>query len=155
MTKAQKYRIRYQMYRELGYTPTEARQLRTRTLDVSPVQFNKKTGNIIKGKAYRNIRDSYPRANAVDKFRRKAWEVEKDTVYSRWGMLTHDDRYKDNTAKIVKYLQNRHKISNDQAYYFLYYMTVNKVPYRHAQIELLSSRDFEMYVSRSKRRIKK
>lgn len=183
MTKAEIYKIRYQLYRDLGYTPDDARKLRSRPLfkveqetkvkkvknkeeevvdfkieKVSKNEFenlvkiNKKTGKVVKGKVYRNIRDSITAPKDVEKFKNKAYRVKNDTVYSRWGMLTQDERYRDNTAKIVKFLEKEHGLNNDQAYYLLYYITTHKISYATARRELLTRQDFEEYIPKGRRK---
>ncbi len=72
-----------------------------------------------------------------------------DTVHSRWGMYTHDKRYKDYTASIVKMIMDDMKINDDQAYYMLYYMTSNDIDYERAKRDMMVDPNFEIY--RSKR----
>ena len=75
-----------------------------------------------------------------------ARDVERgDTVLSQHGMLTHDERYKGRTAETVNMIKNDNNLSNDQAYYFLYFMLTNDLTYEEAKDELLSSKDFENY----------
>jgi len=69
-----------------------------------------------------------------------------DTVYSRWGMYTHDKRYKDYTASIVKMIMNDMKINEDQAYYMLYYIISNDIDdYKRAKRDMKVDVNFEMY----------
>jgi len=68
-----------------------------------------------------------------------------DTVYSRWGMYTHDERYKDYTASIVKMIMNDMKINVDQAYYMLYYMISNNIDYERAKRDMMVDPNFEIY----------
>ena len=152
-TKAETYKIRYQVLKDIGYSVSEARFFRSRKLlDVSMFQLNKKTGKVVKGKVYKKIIDTYPNPKTMaDNFVKYAWEVDMDRTKSRWGMLTHDKRYRDKTAYTAKFLEKRHEISTDQSYYFLYIMTKYKMSYTDAQTELLSSRDFEEYISKGKR----
>ena len=152
-TKAETYKIRYQVLRNLGYTAKEARYFRSRKMDVSLFKINPKTGKVVKGKVYKKIIDTYPNPKTMaDNFVKYAWEVDMDRTKSRWGMLTHDKRYRDKTAYTAKFIEKRHKISTDQSYYFLYIMTKYKRSYTDAQTELLSSRDFEEYVSKGGKR---
>ena len=72
-----------------------------------------------------------------------------DTVHSRWGMYTHDKRYKDYTASIVKMIMDDMKINDDQAYYMLYYMISNDIDYNRAKRDMMVDPNFEIY--RSKR----
>ena len=74
-----------------------------------------------------------------------------DTVHKRWGMYTHDERYKDYTASIVKMIMDDMKINIDQAYYMLYYMVSNDIDdYERAKRDMMVDPNFEIY--RDKRR---
>ena len=133
-------RIRYAVYRDAGYTAKEARSLRFKDLDVSKVKTDKQ-GKVIK-------KTNYKRAIGDVKVNIYVSDVKKiknDTVYSKWGMLSQDDRYKDDTARIVKHLQLKHKLSNDQAYYFIYTMLQGNMTYTEAKRQLLTNKEFEMY----------
>ena len=68
-----------------------------------------------------------------------------DTVHSRWGMYTHDKRYKDYTASIVKMIMDDMKINDDQAYYMLYYMISNDIDYNRAKRDMMVDPNFEIY----------
>lgn len=72
--------------------------------------------------------------------------VPNDTVYRRWGMYTHDKRYKDYTASIVKMIMNDMGINSDQAYYMLYYMVSNNITdYERAKADMYVDENFEIY----------
>ena len=74
-----------------------------------------------------------------------------DTVLRRWGMYTHDKRYKDYTASIVKMIMDDMKINEDQAYYMLYYMVSNDLDdYELAKRDMMVDKNFEIY--KTKRR---
>ena len=74
-----------------------------------------------------------------------------DTVLRRWGMYTHDKRYKDYTASIVKMIMDDMKINEDQAYYMLYYMVSNNIDdYDLAKRDMMVDKNFEIY--KTKRR---
>ena len=74
-----------------------------------------------------------------------------DTVLRRWGMYTHDPRYKDYTASIVKMIMDDMKINEDQAYYMLYYMVSNDLDdYELAKRDMMVDKNFEIY--KNKRR---
>lgn len=69
-----------------------------------------------------------------------------DTVYRRWGMYTHDKRYKDYTASIVKMIMDDMGINENQAYYMLYYMVSNNITdYERAKRDMYIDENFEMY----------
>ena len=74
-----------------------------------------------------------------------------DTVLTRWGMYTHDKRYRDYTASIVKMIKDDMKINDDQAYYMLYYMVSNNIEdYERAKRDMMVDKNFEIY--KTKRR---
>ena len=74
-----------------------------------------------------------------------------DTVLTRWGMYTHDPRYKDYTASVVKMIMDDMKINSDQAYYMLYYMVSNNIDdYERAKRDMMVDKNFEIY--KTKRR---
>ena len=81
----------------------------------------------------------------IDSYLEKAWTVENDTVYSRWGLLTEDKRYDDETENIVQRIARQHNLSNDQAHYFTYMMVSQNMTYEEAKEQLLSSKEFEQY----------
>ena len=69
-----------------------------------------------------------------------------DTIYSRWGMYTQDNRYKDYTASIVKMIMDDMDINEDQAYYMLYYIISNDIDdYERAKRDMKVDVNFEMY----------
>ena len=75
-----------------------------------------------------------------------------DTVLTRWGMYTHDPRYKDYTASIVKMIMDDMKINEDQAYYMLYYMVSNNIDdYELAKRDMMVDEKFEIYRRKRKR----
>ena len=75
-----------------------------------------------------------------------------DTVLRRWGMYTHDKRYKDYTASIVKMIMDDMKINEDQAYYMLYYMVSNNIDdYERAKRDMMVDEKFEIYRRKTKR----
>lgn len=155
-------RIRYHALREAGYTAKRASQLSSRKIDVGNLKTNKH-GKVDKNnpqfkKLVEKVRFdfferpikpiNYERVNKIiNDYKEFAYNVENDTVFTDWGMLTHDVRYRDKTLKVVKMLQKEHNLNNDQAFYMLYYMFQFNKSYSDAIDELLSSRDFEMYVS--------
>jgi hypothetical protein len=69
-----------------------------------------------------------------------------DTVYRRWGMYTHDPRYKEYTAEIVKLIMDDMGINSDQAHYMLYYMVSNNITdYERAKADMIVDEKFEIY----------
>lgn len=74
-----------------------------------------------------------------------------DTVLTRWGMYTHDPRYKDYTAGIVKMIKDDMKINDDQAYYMLYYMVSNNIDdYERAKRDMMVDKNFEIYKTKKR-----
>jgi len=77
-------------------------------------------------------------------------KLPNDTVLTRWGMYTHDDRYKDYTASIVKMIKDDMKINDDQAYYMLFYMVSNDLDdYDLAKDDMMIDEKFEFYKRKS------
>lgn len=149
LTRAEIYKIRYHIYRQAGYSASEARKLRSRKLDIEDlrlidgqVPFENET---FKRLVY-NVTDF---GKKIDDFRQFFIDNvdgdNNDTTYTPWGAITHDDRYKDKTAKLVKELQDRHNLSVNQGYYMLYKMVTHGMSYKTAVSELLSSEEFETY----------
>ena len=69
-----------------------------------------------------------------------------DTVLTRWGMYTHDERYRDYTASIVKMIMDDMQINEDQAYYMLFYMVSNDLDdYDIAKDDMMVDEKFEFY----------
>lgn len=80
-----------------------------------------------------------------EEYKKRMDVLPNDTVLSPWGMYTHDDRYKDDTASMVKKIQKDMNINNDQAYYMLYYMVSNDISYERAKEDMKIDENFEMY----------
>src|SRR5690554_1749237 len=147
-------KIRYQVLRDLGYSVKEAQRLRSRSLpwlDTSAVRVSRKTGKVIKGKNYQRLLKSYDIDDYVDYTK----TLKNDTVYSRWGMLTNDERYQAETEKYVNYIRKTFNLSNDQAHYFVYMMISNNLTFEEAREQLLTSEQFEMYDKNKARRLKR
>ena len=148
MKRNELLKIRYQILRDLGYSSKEASKLRNQTksyeIEIKNVKIDKKTKQVIKSKNYKTTLKN----QKINEFVFKAQDVKNDTTYTKWGMLTQDKRYKDDTARVVKRLERQHKISNNQAYYMLYFMTRNNISYKQARLQLLSNKEFEMYDKR-------
>ena len=79
-------------------------------------------------------------------------ELPNDTVLTRWGMYTHDPRYKDYTASIVNMIMEDMNINSDQGYYMLYYMVSNDIDdYEQAKRDMMVDEKFEIYKRKRKR----
>ena len=90
-----------------------------------------------------------PKVNVAEKYLEyKNFMAKKpnDTVLSRWGMYTHDPRYKDYTASITKMIKDDMQINDDQAYYMLFYMVSNDLDdYDLAKDDMIVDEKFEFY----------
>ena len=152
---------RYQVYRRLGYDSYTSRALSQRSLDVSQLEISDKTGKLKRNTKTKTFIDSTMRewrhTKVIDRHTDKMAEKVNDTVYTRHGMYVKDPRYKGETGKIISIIRNENKTLNgnrlttDQAYYFYYFMNENGLTYQQAKTQLLSSREFEIYVSKGKR----
>jgi hypothetical protein len=148
LTQAEIYKIRYHIYRKAGYSVAEARKLRSRKLDIEGLSLE--NGEVpFKSKTFNKLVENIDYSKKIDNFRdyynKKVVGDNNDTIYSPWGAITHDKRYKDKTARVVKKLQERHNLSTNQGYYMLYMMTTHNMSYVTAVNELLSNEQFEMY----------
>ena len=104
---------------------------------------------------YINELDYKPRVNISKKileYKNYMATKPNDTVHKRWGMYTHDARYKDYTASIVKMIMDDMKINTDQAYYMLYYIVSNDIDYERAKRDMMVDPNFEIYRDKRKRR---
>lgn len=141
---------RYKILRDLGLDAKTASKLRGRSLDVSGIKINKKSGKLVKNKAYNDTLIEASKNNKVpfdyvvfnlgtrnkkrtnpikdfDNYRIQTENLRNDTTFTRWGMLTHDYRYKDNTTRYVKGIERKYKITSKQAWYLAYItITQNK-----------------------------
>ena len=91
-------------------------------------------------------RRSWTVAREYLKYKNKMDRLPNDTVLSRWGMYTHDKRYKDYTASIVNMIKQDMHINTDQAYYMLYYMVSNNITdYERAKKDMYVDENFEIY----------
>ncbi len=139
------YKIRYNLYREAGYSPSEARKLRGRALDVGNLKLDR-DGSVPKDtEVFQDIANDLNVGRVSQEHRDYLYKLENDTVYSNWGMYTHDDRYKDDTMRVVTQIQKNLNLSNDQAFYFFYTMVQYNKSYEEVKRELLSNKEFEMY----------
>lgn len=144
-------RIRYQMYRDLGYTPKEAQAMRGRVVDISHIKVDRSTGKIKKGRVYKEQLKTVDVVNYEKEYRNLIktnadGKVDSSrSVYQGWGYRTQDRRVRDYTANYVKKIQNDMGINNEQAYFMLYYMTENNIPYKRAKVDMMVNKEFELY----------
>ena len=94
-----------------------------------------------------------PKVNVADKYveyKNNMATKPNDTVLTRWGMYTHDKRYKDYTASMVKMIMDDMQINEDQAYYMLYYIVSNDLDdYDLARDDMMVDEKFEYYKRKS------
>lgn len=142
-------KIRYQVYRRLGYDSRTSRALAQRSLDVSDLEISKKTGKLKRNtvtKQYINTTmEQYKRRDAIDNYRKRYQRIVNDTNYTQHGLVTHDKRYKGETGKIITIIRQENRLSHDQAYYFLYFMNRYGLSYTDTKKELLTNKEFEEY----------
>lgn len=145
MTKAEVYKKRYKILRELGFDSKTASKLRSRALDVSKVELTKKgvlkknneTEKAINAGAIKYNIDKdyleYVRSKNKKEYKSKRYildnfekykattnNLENDSVFSRWGMLTHDNRYNYQMNKQVYQIKKLYNLSDKQAWYLVY-----------------------------------
>src|SRR5690606_26154196 len=108
VNRNQLYKIRYHALRLLGYSSKEASRLRSRKdIDISRIRINK-DGEISKWSL--NIRTKLNHTKKiVNSYLKWARTVENDTIYTKWGMLTHDKRYRDKLKKVTKTMEQNFK----------------------------------------------
>ena len=169
-------RKRYQVYRKLGYNSVTARVLAQRKLNVDSLEISQKTGKLKRNKKTKRFIEydmrEYKLATVVDNYTRKTRKIENDTNYTHHGLLTHDRRYKGETGKVVTIIRNENRVrnprdesekivsiiehqnrlSNDQAYYFFWYMNKHNLTYAETKEQLLSNKEFEDYDKNKKAR---
>ncbi|HEY8362386.1 MAG TPA: LacI family DNA-binding transcriptional regulator [Tissierellaceae bacterium] len=79
-------------------------------------------------------------------YKNKMDRLPNDTVLSRWGMYSWDERYRDETARIAKLIEKDMNINTKQAYYMLYYMVSNNITdYERAKEDMYVDENFEIY----------
>ncbi len=136
-------RIRYALLREAGYSPKEASRLRSKPIDVRNIQLDK-NGKIKKGLNYKRKSISIGVDLDVNYFK----GLENNTVYSQFGMITQDKRYKDKTMKVVQAIQRDTGANEKQSFYLLWFMFESGMSYEEAKRELLSSKKWEIYATK-------
>jgi len=67
-------------------------------------------------------------------------------------MIVRDKLYKGETGRVISILKSRHNLTTDQAYYFYYMIQTQGLDYERAKKELLTDKDFEIYISKNKKR---
>lgn len=145
LTTSDERKIRYQLYKDAGYSTAAARKLKyNNDIDLTGLRINKKNGKVVKSTAYSAVKGAVDVDRSVDVLR----SVKNTSVFSRHGMLLHDSVYKGRYNNVVQNIRKRDNLTNDQAYYFAWFMLEHDMSYEQTRKELLSSRDFEIYVSK-------
>ncbi len=135
-------RIRYAIFRAAGYTPQEASRLRSRAIDVRDISLDE-NGKVKKGLNFKRKTQEVEVDLGVNYFK----GLENDTVYSQFGMITQDKRYKDRTMQVVRAIQHDTGANEKQSFYLLWFMIESGMSYKAAKRELLSSKQWELYAS--------
>lgn len=136
-------RIRYALLREAGYSPQEASRLRSKPIDVRNIELDER-GKVKKGLNYKRK----SRSIGVDLDVNYFMGLENNTVYSQFGMITQDKRYKDKTMKVVHAIQRDTGANEKQSFYLLWFMFESGMSYEEAKRELLSSKKWEIYATK-------
>ena len=163
LTRNVEARIRYQLYRDAGYSIKDAQRLRyirnpdnPEYLDIKSIKVDRTTKKVIKKTTYRNVRNVINVDDRLSVLR----DAKNDSVYTMHGFLTNKPTTGDTPD--YKFMRNEYhdlvmsmkkydNLNNDQAYFMAHFMLLNKVDYHTARRELLSNQDFQKYVQ-SKRR---
>ena len=171
----EKRKIRYHVYRRLGYDSKQASKLSNRSLDVRGLELSERTGTIKRNTATKNYVQAWKERDEVEGYIKKTKSFKNDSTLTDFGMLTHDKRYKGETGKVVDTIRTQTyvkynpksgkleseqiELSSDQAYYFYYMMNdhydendnlIRGLSFKQAQEQLLSSKEFEMYAKKRK-----
>ena len=145
-----KSKIRYQLYRDAGYSAKEATALRRKTyLDLTGIRLDKKTGKVIKGRNYKRVRNVIDVDNTMTELR----QVDKgSSVFTQHGYLLSSNKYKGRYNDIIQRIRRRDNLTNDQAFYFANHMLQSGYSYEFTRRELLGSREFEIYIQKKHKR---
>lgn len=146
LTRNDKAKIRYQLYRDSGYSVEQARRLRYGGIDPKGIILEPTTRKTIKRGKYKTVKRTLDVTPTVNKLRK----VKNDSVLTQHGFLLHSPKYKGEYNEAVRIVKRRDNMSNDQAYYFIYFMLQSGYSYEHTRRELLSSAEFEKYKKRKR-----
>lgn len=150
LDKNAKAKIRYQIYRDMGYSPEEARKFRYQAyIDISGTRLDKTTGKIIKKDTYRKVVN----ASMVDEIITRKRRVENPTTKSLHGYLLSSKNHKGEYNKAVQYIKQRDNLSDSEAYYFAFFMLETGYSYERTRTELVTNRNFEINVSPKQKKI--
>jgi hypothetical protein len=165
------------MYRESGYTIEEARKLRYKNIiDVDGIRIDKNTNKIVKGRSLDSNYNRRLRGVDINETTTRLRKVAEDpdintSVFQSHGWLAHNKLksnkgYKREYAEVVRTIRRKTPLekvdangnviksymTNDQAWYFAYFMIRRKYSYERTCNELLSSREFEIYEQQKRAR---
>lgn len=157
-TRNERAKIRYNLYRDLGYSADEARKMRWHgDLDITGLRINKSTQKVVKAQNYRLIL----KTGKIDTLINSVRDFNYPSVYSRHGYLVSEknpakmNQYQKDYYKAVRYIRQLNKFSSkarykneadDKSFYYAWYMLENDRTYSQAQRELLAKTDYEHYV---------
>lgn len=137
-------RVRYKILREAGFSSYEANKMKYRNEVGLRDDLLFKSGKVKKSVFEKQVK-VFSTENQIDKWGNKVRVVENNSLLTAWGYITKHKPYNDITARTAKILQKKHKFTNKQAYYFLYYMRENGMRYRDVMQDLAVDPLFESY----------
>lgn len=147
LTRNDRRKIRYNIYRKLGYSVEEAKQLRdTGYLNIDDLKV--KDGRVVKGRAYRSVIRTAEIDSTIN-YLRKDYNA-SNTVFTPHGYLLSQKRTKGRYNKVIQTIKKNDNLTDDQAYYFAYFMINEGYSYEFTRNQLRNDPNFEMY--KSKRR---
>ena len=150
-------KIRYQVYRRLGYDSKTSRALSQRALDVSGVELSEATGKLKRNSNTKQYIEkdmiSWKRAKVIDTYHEEVKNIDySDSLLTHHGTLVNDKRYKGKNGKIISIIKTENNLSRNQAYYFFYIMTQSGMTYKQTKKQLMSNKEFEAYDKNKKGR---
>lgn len=152
LTRNERAKIRYQLYRDAGYSVQEARVLRHYAyIDISGIKIDRNTRKVIKKRNYQNVKGAVVIDNTMTRMRR----IENTSVFTQHGFLLSNSETKGEYNEVVRKIKMRDKMTTNQAYYFAHYMLSSGYSYEFTRRELLSSQEFEKYEKNKKSRVRK
>ena len=168
-TRNERAKIRYGIYRQLGYSVEESRSKRwSSEYDITGLRVGK-NGQVVRGGNYQKILKSAKVDVLINPLRR----FDYPSVYSRHGYLVSEknpakmNQNQKDYYKAVRYIRQLNNFSpkarykneaDDKSFYYAWYMLENDRTYSQAQRELLAKTDYEHYVqprTKPRGRIKK
>lgn len=162
LTRSERAKIRYQLYRDSGYSPAEARRLRWKNyIDISNLFIDRKTGQVRKGRSrntnYKKALKGVNPDHTISKLRAVAERENQSSLVSNHGFLATNPKYRGEYSEAVRSIRSNVRLSdgsrmnNDQAWYFAWFMLVQGVSFKTAKGQLVGNADFEKYIPKRQR----